>query len=383
MILHVLLTILKVIGIILLVILGIFLVLLLLLLFVPLRYRLHVKKAEDVLAADGRMTWLLHLLRADLTYENRQGTAVVRVLGFRVKTVHFPGGKKAEQEDTSGSGNQVKEDKKEVPSGSGNQIKEDKAEVPFGSGDQAVEEDHRASEGGNRKASEKEKDSSVKSWKNKVVSIFRRPTGKSKDREKKEEFRKTKKGSGESLPGRLVNLFSRLISLVLELILQIPGLPAEVYDKIDSVQELLHLKLKKIDPFLSIEAEHMFGKMIRYLRFLIRGYAPRKITGYLHFGTGAPDITGKLAGLVFVLLPESGTEYDVDPDFYETVFETDTNVKGHIRMYRLAWVAVRLVLDKEFWRLLRRIRGKETTGGKHLFPRKKRRAVKEDTEIAA
>jgi hypothetical protein len=49
---HVILTILKIIGIILLVLLAILLTVFLLLLFVPMRYRLHVRKQKDLLEID-------------------------------------------------------------------------------------------------------------------------------------------------------------------------------------------------------------------------------------------------------------------------------------------------------------------------------------------
>ena len=94
---HVVLTILKIIGIILLVILAILLLLLLAVLFVPLRYRVHGRKeTKKEPEADGTMTWLLHLLRADLTYRDREGVAVIRVCGFRLKTFRF-GEKKPER----------------------------------------------------------------------------------------------------------------------------------------------------------------------------------------------------------------------------------------------------------------------------------------------
>ena len=142
--------------------------------------------------------------------------------------------------------------------------------------------------------------------------------------------------------------------------------------KIDSIQDQLCRKYdalqKKADPFLSIEAEHMLGKGIRYLRYLIRGYAPRKITGYIRFGTGSPDLTGELTGLLYVLLPEAGTGYDIEPDFYELVLDTDTLATGQIRAYRLIWVGIRLILDKEFRTLLRQIRGKDKNKTSHRGP---------------
>ena len=215
---------------------------------------------------------------------------------------------------------------------------------------------------------------------------------------KKKEEKPSVKGAGsgkqkkeKQLHGgpvaRLMNLAAQFLNKILDLLLQVPGLPAEVYDRIDIIQEKICKKYdlirKKAEPFLSIEAEHMFWKGIGYLKYLIRGYAPRKITGYLHFGTGSPDLTGWLTGLVYMLLPESGTEYDVDPDFYEAVLETDTEVKGHIRAYRVAWVGLRLLFDKEFRVLFARIRGKERVQAHRGSRRARRKAMEESAKKAA
>ena len=310
---HVILTILKIIGIILLVLLAILLTVFLLLLFVPMRYRLHVRKQKDLLEIDGRMTWLLHLIRADLTVKQMHGKAVIRAAGFKLKTLYFL----KKEEDT---------DSTTAESTAPNVASEETAsesEVPKPASEETIADNTKS---------------------------------------------KTKPG----LLGRMMNLIARILNKVLGLILQIPQLPAEVYDKIDSIQDQLCRKYdalqKKADPFLSIEAEHMLGKGIRYLRYLIRGYAPRKITGYIRFGTGSPDLTGELTGLLYVLLPEAGTGYDIEPDFYELVLDTDTLATGQIRAYRLIWVGIRLILDKEFRTLLRQIRGKDKNKTSHRGP---------------
>ncbi len=324
---HVILTILKIIGIILLVLLAILLTVFLLLLFVPMRYRLHVRKQKDLLEIDGRMTWLLHLIRADLNVKQMHGKAVIRAAGFKLKTLYFL----KKEEDT---------DSTTAESTAPNVASEETAsesEVPKPASEETI-----ADSTAPKAASEETIADNTKS--------------------------KTKPG----FLGRMMNLIARILNKVLGLILQIPQLPAEVYDKIDSIQDQLCRKYdalqKKADPFLSIEAEHMLGKGIRYLRYLIRGYAPRKITGYIRFGTGSPDLTGELTGLLYVLLPEAGTGYDIEPDFYELVLDTDTLATGQIRAYRLIWVGIRLILDKEFRTLLRQIRGKDKNKTSHRGP---------------
>ena len=360
---HVVLTILKIIGIILLVILAVLLLLLLAVLFVPLRYRVHGRKeTKKEPEADGTMTWFLHLLRADLTYRDREGVAVIRVCGFRLKTFRF-GEKKPERGNAPQKAEPSGKAIEEVTPEKG--TLEESAQVT-----EAAEESAPVTEAAEEAAPVTEAPKEAASAK-----------GAGSGKQKKE-----KQLHGGPV-ARLMNLAAQFLNKILDLLLQVPGLPAEVYDRIDIIQEKICKKYdlirKKAEPFLSIEAEHMFWKGIGYLKYLIRGYAPRKITGYLHFGTGSPDLTGWLTGLVYMLLPESGTEYDVDPDFYEAVLETDTEVKGHIRAYRVAWVGLRLLFDKEFRVLFARIRGKERVQAHRGSRRARRKAMEESAKKAA
>ena len=366
---HVILTILKIIGIILLVLLAILLTVFLLLLFVPMRYRLHVRKQKDLLEIDGRMTWLLHLIRADLTVKQMHGKAVIRAAGFKLKTLYFL--KKEEDTDSttaeSTAPNVASEEtasESEVPKPASEET------IADSTASKAASEETIADSTAPKAAAEEPtlKSTAPNAASEEPASENTAPKAASGKKTADNTKSKTKPG----LLGRMMNLIARILNKVLGLILQIPQLPAEVYDKIDSIQDQLCRKYdalqKKADPFLSIEAEHMLGKGIRYLRYLIRGYAPRKITGYIRFGTGSPDLTGELTGLLYVLLPEAGTGYDIEPDFYELVLDTDTLATGQIRAYRLIWVGIRLILDKEFRTLLRQIRGKDKNKTSHRGP---------------
>ena len=366
---HVILTILKIIGIILLVLLAILLTVFLLLLFVPMRYRLHVRKQKDLLEIDGRMTWLLHLIRADLTVKQMHGKAVIRAAGFKLKTLYFL--KKEEDTDSttaeSTAPNVASEEtasESEVPKPASEETIADST-APKAAAEEPTLKSTAPNAASEEPASE---NTAPKAASEEPASENTAPKAASGKKTADNTKSKTKPG----LLGRMMNLSARILNKVLGLILQIPQLPAEVYDKIDSIQDQLCRKYdalqKKADPFLSIEAEHMLGKGIRYLRYLIRGYAPRKITGYIRFGTGSPDLTGELTGLLYVLLPEAGTGYDIEPDFYELVLDTDTLATGQIRAYRLIWVGIRLILDKEFRTLLRQIRGKDKNKTSHRGP---------------
>ena len=78
---NVVLLILKIIGIILLCVLGILLLAILLILFVPVRYRLDGQKEED-LRGKARVTWLLHLVVAEVSYISK--------LNIRIKILGIP-----------------------------------------------------------------------------------------------------------------------------------------------------------------------------------------------------------------------------------------------------------------------------------------------------
>lgn len=81
MVLHILLIILKIIGIIIAVLLGLILLLLVILLCVPVRYRMEVSMPGEIKESTvrGRVTWLLHLIRIDASFEEQELKWRVRI----------------------------------------------------------------------------------------------------------------------------------------------------------------------------------------------------------------------------------------------------------------------------------------------------------------
>ena len=81
---HVILVILKIIGIVLLVILGIILFVVLMVLYVPARYKIEAKK-QDEICVRASVTWLLHLISIPVIYEQGKLSVRLKILGFQVK----------------------------------------------------------------------------------------------------------------------------------------------------------------------------------------------------------------------------------------------------------------------------------------------------------
>jgi hypothetical protein len=90
------------------------------------------------------------------------------------------------------------------------------------------------------------------------------------------------------------------------------------------------------------------------LQYLLRHYGPRRIRGYLEFGTGDPAQTGQLTEVIYLLLPARAEEFEIGPDFYETRLETEVACAGHIRAVHLVYVALKVLKDQKIRRLIRR-----------------------------
>ena len=105
--LHILLLILKIIGIIIAVVLGILVLLVCIVLFVPVRYRADAscEGNPDTIRAAGKVTWLLHLIRADVSYSEKKLNWRIRIAWKVLKN---------EQEDSVTIEEEVEEDEEEL-----------------------------------------------------------------------------------------------------------------------------------------------------------------------------------------------------------------------------------------------------------------------------
>ena len=295
--LHLILGILKVIGIILLVLLGLVLLAILVLLFVPVRYRLSGKKEAELLEGAAGVSWLLHLVSLTAEYKEKQLAVKLKLFGIPVK--------------------------------------------PFGIG---------TGNGKKRKRPKKNEDNSVtiqefQEQKKKVIQIEEKrklETQYSDEDDKKTNIQNI------SIWEKLQDVWEKIIDLV-----------ADAQDIPDKLEKSIYGIRKKAEPFLQDETRKLYRRLIERLEYLWKHYRPRKIKGWLHFGTDNPDKTGELTGLIYLLLPMAADQMEIIPDFAEKVLETQISLKGHIRSIHLVKVAILLWWDKEFRITLRRVRGKE------------------------
>lgn len=91
---------------------------------------------------------------------------------------------------------------------------------------------------------------------------------------------------------------------------------------------------------------------------------PKKISGNIHFGFGRPSDTGRILGYASTLYAWYGDSLKLYPDFEETVFDGDMDIRGSVQIYIFLYWGLRGLLNKDLRRLLRYIKhfkGKEET----------------------
>ncbi len=101
------------------------------------------------------------------------------------------------------------------------------------------------------------------------------------------------------------------------------------------------------------EVNAILRDSLGYLRRLLRHYAPRRLNGWLKFGTGDPALTGELTGVLYLLLPARAEGFSVEPCFTEKLFETELDAAGHIRACHLISLLFRVISDRRVRRLIR------------------------------
>ena len=104
------------------------------------------------------------------------------------------------------------------------------------------------------------------------------------------------------------------------------------------------------------ENREVFRLIVSRGKKLFRHVRPRKIKGKLQFGFSDPYRTGQVLTAVSPFYGLYAKELELIPDFEHEVLKGEISVKGRIRMGVVLWTGIRLFLNKNFRRLLKRFR---------------------------
>lgn len=328
--LHILLLILKIIGIIIAAILGILVLLICIVLFVPVRYEIAGKCDGNLDSLKGRakVTWFLHLVRADICYKSGKVKWRFRI-AWKKRTNRPENVEKEIKKAEKNEGKDVEKDEEE--------LREEFHE--------SVEEQEKADE----TASE-------------TPEVYRKEEPESiEEVHQKEEHQSTpeaceeeKTGYREEVPvheeaasGKRNGISEKIKSICEKIKTLIQNIKCTFRRFCDKIKVLLEKK-DKIVTFIHDEVHvSAFLKTKKELFKLLRRLRPKKTKINLEFGFEDPYRTGQALAGISLLYPFIGESAVIEPDFEKKVLKGMLYIKGNIRFCHLAAAAWNLLWSKD------------------------------------
>lgn len=314
---HVILLILKVLGITLLILLGIVLLLVLLLLLAPFHYTIDAEYYGDVKAV-GRIQWLCFVLDLKGVYGNNKFLYYLKSFGFMIST--------NDEEDKhyrAVSDEEAESDK------SSDKAKPSKAEkVPV----KVVEDEFETYEQEQKPKSEPQK-----------KSIFMRI------------YEGIESGLEwvVTIPMRVHDKISELMARILDFFANL----AENMNKVIKKRDMI---LQKITGVRSLLEKPYTKKVLKdgkvLLKKMWKHVRPRKLQGSIHFGLEDPATTGQLLGVVGMLYPVYRNHFVIAPDFEQQIFEGKIYAKGRVQIGRMTFLLLRFMLTRDFFKTVQKAR---------------------------
>lgn len=364
--LHILLMILKIIGIILLAIIGIALLIVILILFVPIRYKIQAHRYDDTMAKVN-VSWLLSAIRFTLKYNGAEVDTKIRILGFD-GSKFINGDTKQKQEDIIDYTNEeekteakmepkacdtdaLDENKSDNVSNNTNGIdKSDDTNKDNGidtedrtNTDNAINTEDRTNTDNDIDAEDgtnKDNDIDTEDGTNTDNGIDTEDSTNQSDissskEQKKKNTRKPK------------NIFSRLVFKAKKIYHKFKTWCKKLMNMLKKADDI-KTKLLALAEFIdSREFKDNFAFAKVQLGRLFKHIMPLKHRIKLEFGTGSPDTTGEILGALAVVMALTGMNIQVMPDFDNAIFRGEIYMKGRIRLFNILIIALKVYFNKE------------------------------------
>ena len=337
--------ILKILGILLLILLLLILFFAVVVLFVPVRYRLTASRYEK-LKGELLVSWLLRGISLRVFYDGR-ALARGKVLWFRLfeKQLWPFEEEEAERPETEQpeagemDAGQPESERTEEPDGLGKKKAE---QPPLPQEEEGKEEEFeerlRVTELSPSEGREKEEpDPALSGPSNLGIRLL---LGRLKE---------TVKQFTRKLTGKISGFFRDFH----QSLKRIPKIWTEIKNKLADGRKSFE-RMREI--LTNEENREVFRLLVSRGKKLFRHVRPKKIKGKLQFGFSDPYRTGQVLTAVSPFYGLYAKELELIPDFEHEVLKGEISVKGRIRMGVVLWTGIRLFLNKNFRRLLKRFR---------------------------
>lgn len=356
--LHLILVILKIIGILFAVLILLLLLLTGLVLFVPLRYEISGSYHKETYGGGGSVSWLLGLLKIQGSFEKGKGLSwKVKAAWFSLPKEGKPKMKKTKPQKTKSKKSPVKTET--------SKIETSKSEIPKASEPGKTEEFLRKPPAKAPKPKEPEAE---------VIKEMEKKSAASVSEAVKESVQNPKEASEKTSRSSFAEKLSSLFEIPVQILERIGKSIRKLVERLRRIWENLKKTARKLqdlkekvqvylDFYHSEEVQAVLKEVKRYLTFFWKHYRPRKAEGHLKFGFTDPSLTGQAAGILYLLTASPGQDFALYPEFEteELLLDGEAVMTGHIRLCYLAKAAVCMFFDKNLrrsWKHLKTIRGK-------------------------
>ena len=320
--LHILLTILKIIGIILLAIIGLILLICLCILFVPIRYSARVKYNETNNIC-VRVTYLFRLISIKYSLIGKDKKISIKIFGIDIN--RFKRKKKNKKSGKKSKGNDKKKNKSEGQD-LFDEINDEENSVEIF---EEVKEERYID-----KADEDLKKAAKENMKVQDDDVLEEESEEDVNSKIQSSVRKEKISLYQKIKNKIISLKNKIIYRFKS----ICGKIKKAISKIKDFKEFIRDEHTK-RVFVLVK-----GELVKFLKYI----RPRKVKGYFNFGFDDPSTTGKVLGLYYAIMKKSPKKFKINPDFENKRLETDLYLKGRIRLYYLVYIILKIYFNKDF-----------------------------------
>lgn len=328
--LHIIIFILKIIGILLLVILGLILLLVSSVLFVPITYKVRAERKDGVIQVRAVAGWMFRLLSVHYRLHTSQEPMQLlqgRILGIPVWKPLEPRKEKPKKAEKKSKEKQSKPKQMEAK-----QL-EQKAEVK--SSDKAKERLKKDLTPGTAVASVPQPEPEV--------SRQEQPQDKqAQTKPPRQSILKKLLYAIRRIYGKITAIGRGLFSLVVKLL----HMPEKASETIGTLTDFWNLEE-------NVKARESIW---RELKFLWKHSRPRKADLTLHFGFEDPSWTGQCMGVLSILNVWYPGRIFLKPEFEQEIFEGTLYIKGHMMLAVPLLSIFRLWRDENVMKMYRRFR---------------------------
>lgn len=328
--LHIIIFILKIIGILLLVILGLILLLVSSVLFVPITYKVRAERKDGVIQVRAVAGWMFRLLSVHYRLHTSQEPMQLlqgRILGIPVWKPLEPKKEKPKKAEKKSKEKQSK------PKQMGAKQLEQKAEVK--SSDKAKERLKKDLTPGTAVASVPQPEPEV--------SRQEQPQDKqAQTKPPRQSILKKLLYAIRRIYGKITAIGRGLFSLVVKLL----HMPEKASETIGTLTDFWNLEE-------NVKARESIW---RELKFLWKHSRPRKADLTLHFGFEDPSWTGQCMGVLSILNVWYPGRFFLKPEFEQEIFEGTLYIKGHMMLAVPLLSIFRLWRDENVMKMYRRFR---------------------------